>query len=166
MGEEFGETAPFHYFTSFGDPDLARAVSEGRKREFDEFAHPVAFVDPQVAETFEHSKLVWCRIEAAEHQFVLQFYKDLIALRKRWPCLNNGRKYLTRVSYDEHKQWLRMDRTDPSGCRAALLCNFSSEPVAFDFDTNGWHLALALPSQPSAPAHAPAYSALLYVRES
>ena len=33
MGEEYGETRPFFFFTSFDDQDLATAVSEGRKRE-------------------------------------------------------------------------------------------------------------------------------------
>ena len=33
MGEEYGETAPFLFFTSFEDPHLVNAVREGRKRE-------------------------------------------------------------------------------------------------------------------------------------
>src|SRR5690606_38111216 len=41
MGEECGATAPFLYFTSFGDPDLQRRVRDGRRREFSAF-HPSA----------------------------------------------------------------------------------------------------------------------------
>ena len=37
MGEEYGETAPFLYFTSHTDPALAQAVREGRRREFAQF---------------------------------------------------------------------------------------------------------------------------------
>jgi hypothetical protein len=33
MGEEVGETAPFHYFTDVS-PELARLIRDGRKREF------------------------------------------------------------------------------------------------------------------------------------
>ena len=35
MGEEYGETAPFLYFVSHGDPTLVDAVREGRRKEFD-----------------------------------------------------------------------------------------------------------------------------------
>src|SRR5207249_8191552 len=38
MGEEYGETAPFLYFTSHGDPELVEAVRRGRKSLFDLFA--------------------------------------------------------------------------------------------------------------------------------
>ena len=31
MGEEYGENAPFQYFTSHGDPDLVEAVRRGRR---------------------------------------------------------------------------------------------------------------------------------------
>src|SRR5581483_2227531 len=34
QGEEWGASTPFLYFTDHDDPDLARAVSEGRRREF------------------------------------------------------------------------------------------------------------------------------------
>jgi len=44
MGEEYGSLAPFQYFTSFSDPDLARAVSKGRRNEFAAFP---AFSDPE-----------------------------------------------------------------------------------------------------------------------
>jgi maltooligosyltrehalose trehalohydrolase len=44
MGEEFGATQPFLYFTSHPDPALADAVREGRRQEFAKFP---AFSDPQ-----------------------------------------------------------------------------------------------------------------------
>lgn len=34
MGEEYGDTAPFQYFISHSDPDLIKAVREGRKMNF------------------------------------------------------------------------------------------------------------------------------------
>ena len=52
MGEEFAETNPFLYFTSHGDPGLARLVSEGRWKEFEEFTVAASFVDPQSLEAF------------------------------------------------------------------------------------------------------------------
>ena len=38
MGEEYGETAPFQYFTSFIDRELSQAVRRGRAAEFSRFA--------------------------------------------------------------------------------------------------------------------------------
>lgn len=43
MGEEFGATQPFQYFTSYTQPELAAAVREGRRQEFARFS---AFSDP------------------------------------------------------------------------------------------------------------------------
>ncbi|MBD3290350.1 malto-oligosyltrehalose trehalohydrolase, partial [candidate division KSB1 bacterium] len=37
MGEEYGESSPFLYFVSHGDPNLIKAVREGRKSEFKSF---------------------------------------------------------------------------------------------------------------------------------
>ena len=34
MGEEWGATTPFQFFTDFPDPDLAEAVRKGRRSEF------------------------------------------------------------------------------------------------------------------------------------
>jgi maltooligosyltrehalose trehalohydrolase len=44
MGEEYGATQPFLYFTSYLQEDLANAVREGRRQEFARFP---AFSDPQ-----------------------------------------------------------------------------------------------------------------------
>jgi len=43
MGDEWGATEPFLYFTSHADAELAAAVRDGRRREFERFA---AFADP------------------------------------------------------------------------------------------------------------------------
>jgi maltooligosyltrehalose trehalohydrolase len=43
MGEEFGATQPFLFFTSHLTPELADAVREGRRQEFAKFS---AFTDP------------------------------------------------------------------------------------------------------------------------
>jgi maltooligosyltrehalose trehalohydrolase len=164
MGEEFAETAPFQFFTSYGDPALARAVTEGRREEFEELAGEGDFADPQALETFERSRITWSLIDDAAHGSMLRLYRDWIALRKRWPCLGNGRKDLTRVHFDEQARWLRMDRGDPSGCQAVLLCNFSPDRAGFDFNPSGWELALATAPESGNPQSIPGYSALLYVR--
>jgi maltooligosyltrehalose trehalohydrolase len=166
MGEEFADVAPFQFFTSYGDPALARAVTEGRWKEFEELADAGDFADPQAVETFERSRITWSLIDGPEHGSMLRLYRELIALRRRWPCLRNGRKDLTSVDFDEQARWLRMDRGDPSGCRAVLIWNFSPERAALDFDEAGWQLALSTSSDPGHAQSVAGHSALLYVRGS
>jgi maltooligosyltrehalose trehalohydrolase len=140
MGEEFAETAPFLYFTSHLDPSLAKLVTEGRRREYGEFAVSAEFSDPQAADTFEKSRIKWPLIDDAKHAAILSFYRRLIELRKTWPCLSNCRKDLTRVEIDEAKQLLRMERGDPGGTRALLICNFGSQPMPLDGEN--WQIAI------------------------
>jgi maltooligosyltrehalose trehalohydrolase len=144
MGEEFAETAPFLYFTSFPDANLARAVREGRRREYEAFAVSDIFEDPQDSATFEKSKIAWRLLDEASHAECFQFYRRLITLRKKWPCLSNCRKDLTRVEIDEGAKILRMERTDPAGSRALLVCNFATTEsrVALPAPVSGWLLAL------------------------
>ena len=87
MGEEFGEDQPFQYFVSHGDPDLVKAVQEGRKREFEYFFREGKsedeFPDPQSEDTFRNSMLNWDFEENDQKKILFQYYKQLIALRKK-----------------------------------------------------------------------------------
>ncbi len=150
MGEEFAETAPFLYFTSHGDPELAAAVTAGRHAE-----HGAAFPDPQATPTFEQSKLTW-----SPHHQMLAFYRELIALRKKWPCLNNCRRDLTRVAVNAECSTLSMERWDPSGSRALLICNLSPIDAPLRLDP-GWELALSTKAQ--SEGFIAAHSAVLYL---
>jgi maltooligosyltrehalose trehalohydrolase len=160
MGEEFAETNPFLYFTSHGDPALSRLVSQGRWKEFEEFTVALDFVDPQTPEAFERSRITWNLLEEPHHRAVLKLYRELIRLRKRWPCLNNGRKDLTRVEIDAAARWLRMDRADPSGSRAVLFCNLSDADVTF---AEALELAFTTASAARDRGVVPACSACLYL---
>lgn len=82
MGEEYGEPAPFLYFTSYGDPDLAEAVRKGRKEEFAAFAWKGDLPDPQSESTFLHSKLNHRLREHQPHRVLWDFYQELIRLRR------------------------------------------------------------------------------------
>ena len=84
MGEEFGETTPFQFFTDFGDATLRKAVSEGRRNEFKDFLSFGGEVpDPQDPETFERSKLSWDLI-SSKNADMLDWYRQLIAIRKKF----------------------------------------------------------------------------------
>lgn len=83
MGEEYGETHPFLFFTDFHG-DLARAVREGRAREFAGHTdHEGAQVpDPNAYSTFERSKLDWTKTASHAGQQWLALTKQLLALRQ------------------------------------------------------------------------------------
>jgi maltooligosyltrehalose trehalohydrolase len=87
MGEEWGATQPFCFFTDFHD-ELADAVREGRRREFKrfpEFASADArahIPDPNAWSTFAASRLDWSVAEQAEHRAWLEFVRRLIQLRQ------------------------------------------------------------------------------------
>jgi len=84
MGEEFGETTPFQFFTDCGDATLRKAVSEGRRNEFKDFLSFGGEVpDPQDPETFERSKLSWDLI-SSKNADMLDWYRQLIAIRKKF----------------------------------------------------------------------------------
>ncbi|EMD1658558.1 malto-oligosyltrehalose trehalohydrolase [Pluralibacter gergoviae] len=83
MGEEYGETRPFLFFTDFHG-ELAKAVREGRAKEFAGHAgHGDAVPDPNDLETFRRSKLDWQRMQSADGQAWLALVRALIALRQR-----------------------------------------------------------------------------------
>lgn len=77
MGEEYGETAPFPYFTSHGDPDLAEAVRRGRRAEFPGEDPP----DPQAPATFQ-AAVLRRPLERGPHRELLAYHRELLALRR------------------------------------------------------------------------------------
>ena len=97
MGEEWAASTPFQYFTDH-DAELGKAVSTGRKREFASFGWKAQDVpDPQDVATFERSKLRWDELGRSPHREMLEWYRNLIALRRRTPL--NGEQ--PRVEVDE-----------------------------------------------------------------
>ncbi len=144
MGEEYGETAPFFYFTSFDDHDLATAVTEGRKRELGSHYSESEFADPQALDTFERSKLDWTKPDIAPHAQILSLYRDLMALRKQHASLANCRKDLTDVQFDEQAKYLTMRRSDPGGGAALLVLNFSAQAqeIPVPADSKTWRRVL------------------------
>lgn len=84
MGEEWAASTPFLYFTDHQDPDLAEAVRNGRRNEFKAFGwRPEDVPDPQALATFTRSKLAWDERREGRHAAMVEFYKELIALRAK-----------------------------------------------------------------------------------
>jgi maltooligosyltrehalose trehalohydrolase len=111
QGEEWGAGTPFLYFADHRDPELARAVRDGRRAEFAAFGwDPERVPDPGDPATFARSKLDWSELAQHEHAELLDWYRRLIALRRASPALLDGRLERTAVRYDEDARWLVVER--------------------------------------------------------
>ena len=111
MGEEWGASSPFQYFTDHPDAELGQAVSEGRRREFASFGWaPEDVPDPQAVETFERSRLDWDEMGAGDHADLLAWHRDLIRLRRSLPDLTDGRLDRVQVDVDEPERHLLVRR--------------------------------------------------------
>jgi len=140
QGEEFAASTPFQFFAHHEEPAMAQAVSEGRRREFAAFGwDPDRIPDPESRETFERSRLNWDEAHEGSHAQMLAWYSSLIHLRRTSPSLNDGDLQHIKVSYDEGRQWLVMERG-----QVKVVCNLGDEPVKFD---NPDHLPLLLASR-------------------
>lgn len=125
MGEEWGASTPFRYFTSHPEPELAKAVVEGRRREFAEHGWEASEVpDPQDPATFAGSKLSWSERDSGEHERLLRCYRDLIALRRARPELTDPWLEHVHVTYDEDEQWIAVQRGP-----LRVACNLGSDPI-------------------------------------
>ena len=140
QGEEWAASTPFLYFAGHEDPDLARAVSAGRKREFAAFGwDPERIPDPQALETFEQSKLDWDELSREPHRSILEWHRDLIRLRARIPELRDGRMDLVDIGFDEAARWLRVTRG-----RVTVVCNLSAAPQSIPLATDAqYRIAMA-----------------------
>jgi len=117
MGEEYGEPAPFQFFSDHIDEEIAVATRDGRRREFAAFAQFAGeqVPDPQDPATFERSKLTRERDPQ-----LAELYARLLALRRELP---RARRVAT--EHDEAAGWLTVDRGP-----YRLACNFADEPRA------------------------------------
>ncbi|WP_413248273.1 malto-oligosyltrehalose trehalohydrolase [Sinomonas flava] len=99
MGEEYGATTPWQFFTSHPEPELAEATRKGRIEEFARMGWDPALVpDPQDPATRERSVLDWAEAEAPEGARMLDLYRRLIAVRAELPGLWQGRLDETEVT--------------------------------------------------------------------
>ncbi len=111
QGEEYGEPAPFQFFTDHIDPFIADATREGRRREFSGFAGFTAadVPDPQALETFERSKL--------EPRPPDELVARLLHLRREFPRE-------LEVRFDEAARTLELRRG-----HATLRADFANETI-------------------------------------
>lgn len=128
MGEEYGETAPFQYFTHYQDPALGEAVRKGRREEAIRFGWKGEVPDPQSEETFQRSKLDLTRRFQEPHSRLFAFYQRVIALRKAEPLLHPREGWPSVKQYEE-AACLTVQLGDPFW----MILSFNPEPVSLPF---------------------------------
>jgi maltooligosyltrehalose trehalohydrolase len=132
MGQEWAASGPFQYFTDHVEP-LGRLVTEGRRREFQDFA---AFAgetsgeeipDPQALSTFLASRLDWSEREAEPHASMVRLYAALLALRHREFSQGPDRAIFDARSFDETT--LLLCRTSTIGIRHLVVARLRGAGV-------------------------------------
>jgi maltooligosyltrehalose trehalohydrolase len=127
MGEEYGELAPFQFFTDHIDPDIAEATRTGRRAEFASFSDFGGEIpDPQDPATFQRSKLTR-RPDAG----LDRLYRELIAARGR---LAPGG--FSSIEFDEDARWIRARRGPHT-----LVGNFATGPARVACEGSGIELS-------------------------
>lgn len=92
MGEEWGASTPWQFFTSHPEPELAEATATGRKAEFARMGWDESLVpDPNDPATFARSKLDWSERGTGDHARLLDLYRRLARLRREHPDLTDPR---------------------------------------------------------------------------
>jgi maltooligosyltrehalose trehalohydrolase len=87
MGEEFAEDRPFLFFTDFHG-ELAKAVTEGRRKEFSKFAAfrdgegTRSIPDPNDPATFAASKLDWSKPALGSGRLRFDHVRRLLEIRR------------------------------------------------------------------------------------
>jgi len=127
MGEEWCEAAPFQYFTSHSDTTLIEAVRRGRREEFAAFGWQGEPPDPQDEATFQRCKLDHALKHSEPHRTLLEFYRELLKLRRALPALAQLSKEHLEVRRFEKEGTLEIRRWTESD-EAVIVANFSDEP--------------------------------------
>ncbi|WP_125130890.1 malto-oligosyltrehalose trehalohydrolase [Microbacterium sp. 10M-3C3] len=126
MGEEWGASTPWQFFTSHPEPELGEATAKGRIAEFEQMGWDESVVpDPQDPETFRRSKLDWDEVDRDDHARLLQLYRDLARVRRERPELTDP-AFSVRTAFTEELAGGRA-----YGFRSgdlSVLANLSDEP--------------------------------------
>jgi maltooligosyltrehalose trehalohydrolase len=125
MGEEYGETAPFQFFTSFLDRALVDAVRRGRAAEFSRFGWQGAIPDPAEPGTFVRSRLNHALAGAPRHRELREYYRAWLALRRTHPALGSRGKQRATAAFDAEQSVLTVSRAGPAGEHVTLVVNLT-----------------------------------------
>ena len=151
MGDEFAASAPFLFFCDF-EPELARAVTNGRREEFARFerfrepADRTLIPDPSADSTFARSRIDWTERESAAASGWLEFHRRCLAIRRDRivPLLGAIREGGSFEVVGEHVVHVRWRLAD--GRALVLLASFADEPVQVGDWSRGERLFVSDPA--------------------
>ena len=136
MGEEYGEEAPFLYFTDHSDKELAEAVRLGRRKAFVAAAGSGKLPDPNKEAAFLRSRLDWDLRLKGKHAVLRSFYRRLYALRREQPALAALDRENTGVDLREEAGILTVFRR--AGAEEAFfVLNFAKKPGRLKLELPG-----------------------------
>jgi maltooligosyltrehalose trehalohydrolase len=151
MGQEWGASSPFLFFTDH-EKGLGARVTEGRRKEFagfHAFSDPAArarIPDPQSEETFARSRLDWTEVEREPHASLRRLYRALLARRAEWDLGRLGRGDYD-VAAADGSIVLRVDRPGRERILAVVRLGGSGRSVVGSGGEGphlpGWRLALS-----------------------
>ncbi len=135
MGEEYGEDAPFLFFTDYSDETLGKKVRIGRKRELKKNGWKNHPPDPQKTSTFLASKIDWQRRFSEKGKKILAYYQKLIRLRKEL-SRNFNWSAETKFFNFEDKLLLINQKWLPDSDNV-IVANFSGIEIEYYFPCSG-----------------------------
>jgi len=143
MGEEYGETAPFPYFVSHSEPQLVEAVRKGRQEEFATFQWQGELPDPQDEAIFLSAKLNHNLRVEEQHRVLLEFYKELIQLRRKILALAHLSKDNLEVKGFEDNKFLFIRRWSEHD-EVIMVFNFNQDQISLKMPVPAgrWHKRL------------------------
>jgi len=144
MGEEYGETAPFQFFTDYQSKELVDDVRAGRKKEFANFHWANEAPDPQNPETFKRSKLDWQQRYSGQGQKIAAYYHNILRLKKEHPIFHADTD--RKIKHITAKTSVLFIHKQYSTTQAAIIANFSKKPVTYTFPLEGGNYAKILDS--------------------
>jgi maltooligosyltrehalose trehalohydrolase len=144
QGEEWGSSRGFHFFCDH-EPELGKAVREGRRSELTEFGFDATQMrDPQAPETMHACALDWEELADEPHASMLRWTTALLRLRRALG--GAGPLEELEVEVDEDGRWLAMQRGP-----LRVVANFGSRPIRVDADGQAVLLcSVELESDPGA----------------
>jgi len=154
MGQEWGASTPFLYFTDHHE-ELGRLVAEGRRKDLNKyeiFAKELKkrdFPSPQARETFEQSKLQWNETNKTGHAACLNLYREALLLRREHAAFRpQDREHMEVAELscevlgirmgNAHEQWLLL-----CDLRGGHPGNVYTEPFCAIEETRSWRPVLS-----------------------
>ncbi|MFI6427772.1 malto-oligosyltrehalose trehalohydrolase [Promicromonospora sp. NPDC050880] len=144
MGEEWGATTPFQYFSDHEEPELAAAISRGRAAEFgghgwaELYGADVVVPDPQARSTFEASRLDWGEASSEGGARMLELYRGLVGLRRAEAAVASGDPSGTSVRVQDGALVLTRVAVGPSrGARVDVVLAVREGAVSVVVDRGG-----------------------------